>query len=96
MALGFAGAIASRSRLMPVAVLGKGYAAIARGIPDIIFFLFFVFALDQGVEWLRHQLICPDWSEPIRQGNDFLVCPDAKLPLSSAPQWVHEVYGMNP
>ena len=29
----------------------------------------------------------------IWQGNDFVVCAEAKLPLSSAPQWVHETYG---
>jgi polar amino acid transport system permease protein len=62
-------------------------------VPDIAFFLFFVIALDQGFEWVRHQVLCPDWSEPIRQGNDFIVCQRAKLPLSTSPQWVHEVYG---
>ncbi len=93
LALGFAGATAARSQIAPLRWLGKGYTAIVRGIPDIVFFLFFVVALDQGLEWMRHQMICPDWSEPIRQGNDFVVCPEAKLPLSAAPQWQHEVYG---
>jgi polar amino acid transport system permease protein len=37
---------------------------------------------------------CPDWTDPIRQGSDFVVCTQAKLPLSSAPQWVHEYYGV--
>jgi polar amino acid transport system permease protein len=36
---------------------------------------------------------CPGWDKPIWQGNDFIVCPEAKLPLSSSPQSVHEVYG---
>ncbi len=93
LAFGFAGATAARSNVAPLAWLGKGYTAIVRGVPDIVFFLFFVIALDQGLEWLRHQAICPDWSEAIRQGNDFIVCPEAKLPRSTAPQWVHEVYG---
>ena len=31
--------------------------------------------------------------EPIRQGNDFVVCASAKLPLSSASEWVHDFYG---
>ncbi|NAZ37079.1 ABC transporter permease [Rubellimicrobium sp. CFH 75288] len=91
--LGFGGAIAARSRLAPVAWLGKGYIAVVRGVPDIAFFLFFVIALDQGLEWLRHQWLCPDWTEPVRQGQNFLVCPEAKLPLATAPQWIHEVYG---
>ena len=93
LAFGFAGASAARSRIWPIAWLGKGYTSIVRGVPDIAFFLFFVIALDQGFEWLRHQVFCPDWEHPIRQGNDFVVCTAAKLPLSNAPQWVHETYG---
>jgi polar amino acid transport system permease protein len=93
LAFGFAGATAARSQLLPVRWLGKGYVSIVRGVPDIAFFLFFVVALDQGFEWMRHQVLCPDWTEAIRQGNDFVVCKEAKLPLSSSPQWVHEVYG---
>ncbi|MCZ7676770.1 MAG: ABC transporter permease subunit [Roseovarius sp.] len=90
---GFVGAVAARAQVLPLRLLGKGYIAIVRGVPDIAFFLFFVIALDQGFEWLRHQVLCPDWDRPIRQGNDFVVCAAAKLPLSTAPQWVHEVYG---
>ena len=45
------------------------------------------------IEWTRHKILCPEWSEPIRQGNDFVVCTIAKLPLSSSPQWIHEIYG---
>jgi polar amino acid transport system permease protein len=93
LALGFAGAVAARSRIPPLSWLGKGYIAIVRGVPDIAFFLFFVIALDQGLEYLRHHVLCPGWDQPVRQGNDFLVCPRAKLPLSTAPQWVHELYG---
>jgi polar amino acid transport system permease protein len=93
LAFGFAGAAAARSRLVPVSLLGRGYIAIVRGVPDIAFFLFFVIALDQIFEWTRHQVLCPDWDEPVRQGNDFIVCQAAKLPLGTAPQWVHETYG---
>jgi polar amino acid transport system permease protein len=93
LAFGFGGASAARSRIAPLRWFGKAYIAIVRGVPDIAFFLFFVIALDQGLEWLRHQVKCPDWDEPIRQGNDFIVCSVAKLPLGTAPQWVHETYG---
>jgi polar amino acid transport system permease protein len=92
---GFGGAMASRSHFLPLSLLGKGYTAMVRGVPDIAFFLFFVIALDQGLEWLRHQAMCPDWTEPIRQGANFLVCPEAKLPVSAAPQVVHEVYNFS-
>jgi polar amino acid transport system permease protein len=91
--LGFAGALARRSKFLPVRLLGLIYTSMVRGVPDIIFFLFALIALDQGIEYLRHIILCPDWTEPIRQGSDFLVCSKAKMPLSSSPQWVHEVYG---
>ena len=93
LAFGFGGAMLARSRIGPLAVLGKGYIAIVRGVPDIAFFLFFVIALDQAFEYLRHKVKCPEWEEPIRQGNDFIVCQAAKLPLGNAPQWIHETYG---
>ncbi len=92
---GFGGAVASRSHFPPLAWLGKLYTSIVRGVPDIVFFLFFVIALDQGIEWLRHQALCPDWTDPIRQGNDFIVCPEAKMPLSTSPQSVHEIYNFS-
>ena len=31
----------------------------------------------------------------IRQGANFLVCPEAKIPLGNAPQWIHEIYGFS-
>jgi polar amino acid transport system permease protein len=91
--LGFGGAMLARARIAPLSWIGKGYIAVVRGVPDIAFFLFFVIALDQGFEYLRHRVLCPDWDQPIRQGSDFLVCDAAKLPLSNAPQWLHEIYG---
>jgi len=95
VAFGFGGAVAARSRIAPLRWIGKTYMAIVRGIPDIVFFLFFVIALDQGFEYLRHRFKCPEWNDPIWQGNDFIVCQAAKLPLGNAPQWIHEVYGFS-
>ena len=93
LGFGFLGAMAARSALLPLRLIGRAYTAMVRGVPDIIFFLFVPIAMDQGFEWLRHQAKCPDWPDPIRQGNDFVVCAAAKLPLSTSPQWVHEGYG---
>lgn len=95
LAFGFGGAIAARSSFAPLRWFGKTYTAVVRGVPDIVFFLFFVIALDQAFEWLRHQVKCPEWEESVRQGNDFVVCAAAKLPMSSSPQWIHEVYGFS-
>ncbi|MEZ5686229.1 MAG: ABC transporter permease subunit [Paracoccaceae bacterium] len=93
--LGFGGAMAARSHLFPLRVIGKTYTAMVRGVPDIVFFLFVPIALDQGLEYLRHKVKCPDWDQPIRQGSDFIVCAPAKLPLSSSPQIWHEIYGFS-
>ncbi|WP_018000405.1 ABC transporter permease subunit [Paracoccus sp. N5] len=90
---GFGGALAARSRIAPLRWFGKVYTSMVRGVPDIIFFLFVPIALDQGFEWLRAKVFC-DPSIPIRQGNEFLVCAAAKLPLSTSPAWVHQLYGI--
>jgi polar amino acid transport system permease protein len=95
LAFGFAGAVAARSRLAPLRWTGKTYIAMVRGVPDIVYFMFFVIALDQGLEWLRHQVKCPDWDAPVRQGNDFIVCAAAKLPLNNSPQVWHELYNFS-
>lgn len=92
LAFGFFGAMSARAQFAPLALLGKGYIAVVRGVPDIAFFLFFVIALDQAFEFIRHKVKCSDWDEPIRQGSDFLVCRAAKLPLGNAAEWIHETY----
>ncbi len=71
--MGFGGALAMRSGFAPLRWLGGIYAAIVRGVPDIVFFLFVPIALDQGLEWLRSRWLC-DPSVPVRQGNEFVVC----------------------
>lgn len=93
LALGFLGALAARSGFAPLRWLGKTYAAVVRGVPDVIFFLFVPIALDQGIEWLRSRVYC-DPSVPVRQGNEFVVCAAAKMPLGTAPGWVHDSYGI--
>lgn len=91
---GFGGAVASRSRIAPLRWFGRIYTAMVRGVPDIIFFLFVPIALDQSFEWLRSRVYC-DPSVPVRQGNEFVVCQAAKLPLSTAAPWVHQSYGFS-
>lgn len=92
LAFGFGGALMARSHLPPVAWLGNGYIAMVRGVPDIVFFLFVPIAVDQGLEYLMHVTRCPDWTEPVRRGADFVVCPQAKIPLSTAPKLAHDAY----
>lgn len=93
LGFGFGGAMAARSHILPLRWFGKAYTGMVRGIPDIVFFLFFVIALDQGIEWTMHQIRCPNWTEAIRQGLEFKVCPDAKVPSGEAAQVWHQIYG---
>ncbi len=93
MALGFAGALAKRSVIAPIRWIGSLYTTMVRGIPDIVFFLFVPIALDQAIEYVRHKTLCPEVTDPIWQGNDFVVCAAAKAPLSTAASWVHDLYG---
>ncbi|VAX03031.1 ABC transporter, permease protein, HisMQ family, partial [hydrothermal vent metagenome] len=93
MVLGFGGALARRSTFLPLRLVGQIYTSMVRGVPDIVFFMFVPIAMDQAIEVIRHKTICSDVSAPIFQGNDFVVCAAAKMPLSASDQWVHEIYG---
>jgi polar amino acid transport system permease protein len=95
LALGFAGALARRSNFWPLSILGHAYTSMVRGVPDIVFFLFVPVAIDQLVEYTRHKVLCPEVTEPVYRGNDFVVCDIAKMPMNSAPQWIHETWGFS-
>ena len=36
----------------------------------------------------------PPPAHQVWEGNDFVVCAAAKLPLSTSPEWVHDLYGI--
>ncbi len=93
MILGFAGALARRSGIFPLNLFGQIYTSLARSVPEIIFFLFVPIAMDQAFEYIRHKIKCPEVTDPVYQGNDFVVCAAAKLPLSTSDAWVHSTYG---
>ena len=93
LGMGFIGATAARSHFAPVSWLGKAYIWMVRGIPDIIFFLFFVIALDQGLEYLKSLAVCEGGVWPW-QGLEFRVCQEAKVPLGASPSGWHQAYGL--
>ena len=78
---------------MPLRWIGKGYTAMVRGVPEIVYFLFFVIALDQGIEWTKHLFVCDDLGQPVWNGTEFRVCQAAKVPLSSSAAIWHQAYG---
>ncbi len=93
MIFGFGGATMARSHVAPVRWLGKGYIAMVRGIPDIIFFMFFVIALDQGIEYVKNLMVCPAGSPWPWQGLEFKVCAAAKVPLATSSPLTFQMYG---
>lgn len=93
MALGFGGAMAARSQIAPLRWIGKAYTAMVRGVPDIVYFLFFVIALDQGIEYLNNLRVCPQTGESVFRGLEFHVCAEAKVPLATASPFVNQAYG---
>lgn len=58
MVMGLLGAAARNSRFQPLRLLGGIYINMVRGIPDVLFFLFFPLAFEQGVELIRAQTVC--------------------------------------
>ena len=55
---GLLGAAARNSSTTPLRFLGGLYINSVRGIPDVLFFLFFPLAFEQGVELIRAQAVC--------------------------------------
>ena len=55
---GLAGAACKNARLLPVRLIGSVYTNMVRGVPDVLFFLFFPLAFEQAVEWLLGQNRC--------------------------------------
>jgi polar amino acid transport system permease protein len=93
MIFGFGGATMARSPIAPLRWIGKAYIAMVRGIPDIIFFMFFVIALDQGIEYLKSLAVCPAGSAWPWQGLEFRVCAEAKVPLATSSPLMFQMYG---
>ena len=58
---GLGGATLRRSRFLPLRLVGASYANIVRGVPDVLFFLFFPLAFEQALEWIISTQVCtPD------------------------------------
>lgn len=93
MLLGFGGAMAARSQFLPLRWFGRAYTAMVRGVPDIVYFMFFVIALDQAIEFTKSRFVCDDLSASVFQGMEFHVCAAAKVPVATASPFVFQAYG---
>jgi polar amino acid transport system permease protein len=77
---GLTGATLKSSRFAVPRLIGTIYSSIVRGVPDVLFFLFFPLAFEQTVEWVISAQVCsPEaiaaqtapWP-PCREANWFL------------------------
>lgn len=55
---GLLGATLRGSRFGLLRLVGSGYVNMVRGVPDVLFFLFFPLAFEQLVELIRAQAVC--------------------------------------
>ncbi len=77
LVFGIGGAAMRNSSLPPLKLLGTIYINMVRGVPDVLFFIFFPLAFEQLVELIIAQSVCPPgegtgmWP-PCPQANWFL------------------------
>ncbi|HEY0920375.1 ABC transporter permease subunit [Devosia sp.] len=55
---GLLGAALKSSSFVPLRLIGSAYTNMVRGIPDVLFFLFFPLAFEQLAELIRAQAVC--------------------------------------
>lgn len=82
---GLLGAAARRSEFAPLRWLGTGYITMVRGIPDVLFFLFFPLAFEQFVEYLFALRYCSDTQIA---GGSWPPCEAAQWYLSTSEYFV--------
>ena len=79
---GLGGAALRRSRFAPLRILGAVYANVVRGVPDVLFFLFFPLAFEQAVEWVLAKNNCPADASALGAAS-WPPCPAANWFLST-------------
>jgi polar amino acid transport system permease protein len=78
---GLLGAGMKQSRIPPLRWIGNIYTTMVRGIPDVLFLLFFPLAFEQGVEYFMAQLYCSP--QQLAEASGWPLCKDAQWYLSS-------------
>jgi polar amino acid transport system permease protein len=100
---GLLGASLKSSRFLPLRVIGTIYSSIVRGVPDVLFFLFFPLAFEQAAEWVFAQQVCTPESiaaqsaawPPCREANWFLGTPEYLLLASVSLGLVYGAFATN-
>jgi polar amino acid transport system permease protein len=82
LCFGLLGATLKNSRFGPVRLIGSIYTNMTRGIPDVLFFLFFPLAFEQGVETILGNLRCSPEDLAANAGH-WPPCPAAQWYLGT-------------
>ena len=82
---GVLGAAARRAAFAPLRWLGLGYTTMVRGIPDVLFFLFFPLAFEQLVEFVMSRRLC---SAEDLAGTAWPPCEAAQWYLSTTEYFI--------
>ncbi len=77
LTFGLLGAIMLNSNFFLFRLIGAAYANVVRGVPDVLFFLFFPLAFEQGVEYFLAKSNCTADELAANIGN-WPPCPDAQ------------------
>jgi len=78
---GLLGAAALRANFFPLRWLGTLYTTLVRGVPDVLFFLFFPLAFEQAVEYVFAQQHCS--AAELAAATAWPPCDAAQLFLST-------------
>ncbi|MGB0848556.1 MAG: ABC transporter permease [Thiolinea sp.] len=78
---GLLGAAMKQSRIAPLRWVGNFYTTIVRGVPDVLFLLFFPLAFEQGVEWVMAKAVCTP--EQLATATGWPLCEGAQWYLSN-------------
>ncbi|MEP7239598.1 MAG: ABC transporter permease subunit [Devosia sp.] len=82
LVVGVLAAAARNNGPRPLRWLAAGYINIVRGVPDVLFFLFFPLAFEQGLEWLYSLQVCTADTLALNVGK-WPPCPAANLSFNS-------------
>jgi polar amino acid transport system permease protein len=82
LCLGLLAAGAYNNGPLPLRFVAAGYINVVRGVPDVLFFLFFPLAFEQAVEWLWSSQICTPETLALNTGQ-WPPCDDANWRLTT-------------
>lgn len=82
LALGLLAAAARNNGPWPVRLIAAGYINAVRGVPDVLFFLFFPLAFEQAIELIWANQVCSPEMLATNPGH-WPPCPEANWRLST-------------